>query len=389
MLNGSMILRALAVAASLLISACTTLPGGGPAVLDVEQSSQESGKVPDGYVMVPLSADALSTINAFAPLAFPKEFSGNLGGTRALTVGVGDRLIVNIWEPSQDGVFATAENRQATLQVVVEEDGGIHIPYAGRIKAAGRSVESVRKAIENGLQGKAVEPQVQVVLEQNNANAVVVVGDVNKPGQLPVPVRGLRLMTAIAEAGGTREATYETIATVTRGKRVATIRLDEIVNVPQNNIWLATGDNVLVVHQPRTYSAFGAVSSSGLMPFKTETLTMAEALAQVGGLNDQRADSGGVFVFRYENRELADWLVNAGQGRGRPKPQGKAHDLVPLIYRLDFKDPQSFFVAQGFRMRDKDMLYVANHPTAEFGKFLSMVVAPILGTAQTVRVISE
>src|SRR5690606_8502064 len=164
MLNGSMILRALAVAAPLFIAACTTLPGGGPAVLDVEQSSQESGKVPDGYVMVPLSADALSTINAFAPLAFPKEFSGNLGGTRALTVGVGDRLIVNIWEPSQDGVFATAENRQASLQVVVEEDGGIHIPYAGRIKAAGRSVESVRKAIENGLQGKAVEPQVQVVL---------------------------------------------------------------------------------------------------------------------------------------------------------------------------------------------------------------------------------
>ena len=363
------------------------MPGFGPAALDLGLHNETAGKAPSGYVIVGLDSTVLSTINSFAPRIFPKEFNGILGGTRSLTVGVGDRLVVNVWEPSEDGVFATSESRQVTLHVVVEEDGGIHIPYAGRIKASGRSVEAVRKAIEDGLQGKAVEPQVQVVLEQNNANAVVVVGDVKTPGQLPVPVRGLRLMTAIAQAGGTREATYETIATVTRGQRSGTIRLDEIVTLPANNIWLASGDNVLVVHQPRTYSAFGAVSSSGLMPFKTEQLSMAEALAQVGGLNDLRADSGGVYLFRYENKELAGWLANSGPSKDAP--DYPSSDVMPVIYQLNFNDPRAFFLAQGFKMRDKDMLYVANHPTAEFGKFLSMIVAPVLGTAQTVRVISN
>lgn len=370
----------------LVLGACSTVPSYGPNAKDIVLGAE--GDVPaNSYVMVPLGASALDKINLFQPVSFPSEYMTAFDDVRALTIGVGDRLIVNIWEPSQDGVFATAEKKQTSLRTVVDVDGKVYIPYVGRITASGLKVEDLRQAIEAGLEGKAVEPQVQVLLEQNIANSVVVVGDVALPGQFPIPIRGLRLLVAIALAGGPRQATYETVATITRGERSSTVRLEEVVTVPANNILLAPGDNILLIHKPRTYAAFGAVQSSGLVSFKTETVSLSEALAQVGGLRDLRANPGGVFLFRFENKDLAQLLVEAGEGRGAV--DFSTNKPTPVVYRLDFKNPQAFFLAQSFHMQDKDVIYVANHSTAEFGKFLSLIVSPLLGVARTTSGLTE
>ena len=117
------------------------------------------------------------------------------------------------------------------------------------------------------------------------------------------------------------------------------------------------------------------------MSFKTETVSLSDALAQVGGLRDLRANPGGVFLFRFENRDLAQWLVEAGDGRG--VVDFSTANTIPVVYRLDFESPLAFFLAQSFYMKDKDVIYVANHSTAEFGKFLSLIVSPLLGVART------
>lgn len=362
------------------LSACSAVPSYGPSAVDISLGEKDAVP-PNSYVMVPLGAAALDRINNFQPLSFPGEFMSTFDDVRPMMIGVGDRLIVNIWEPSQDGVFSTAEKKQTSLQTVVDVDGKVYIPYVGRITAAGLSVEDLRQAIEAGLEGKAVEPQVQVLLEENIANSVVVVGDVVLPGLFPIPIRGLRLLEAIALAGGPRQATYETVATITRGERSSTVRIVEVVNVPGNNILLAPGDSILLIHKPRTYAAFGAVQSSGLVSFKTETVSLSDALAQVGGLRDLRADPGGVFLFRFEDRDLAQWLVEAGEGRG--VVDFSTNNPTPVVYRLDFESPLAFFLAQSFYMKDRDVIYVANHSTAEFGKFLSLIVSPLLGVART------
>src|SRR5690606_31927608 len=136
---------------------------------------------------------------------------------RSVTLGVGDELLVNIWEASSDGLFSTIENKQVALTVAVDDRGQIFVPYAGRIRAAGRSVEALRQAIEAGLAGKAVEPQVQVLQTGAVSSSITVVGDVAAPGHYQLAIRGLRLLEAIAEAGGTLQATFESVATITRG----------------------------------------------------------------------------------------------------------------------------------------------------------------------------
>ena len=373
-------LHSLVLAALLLLGACSTLPGHGPEALEIAGTSQPASLQALPYLVVPLDPAMVSASNHYRPPSLPTEFRDAFGGSRAMSVGVGDRLTVNIWEPSADGVFATAEKKQTSLTATVDEEGMIYIPYAGRVHASGRHVEGLRRAIEQALHGKAVEPQVQVVLEENASNKVVLVGDVARPGQYAVPLQGLRLMEAIAQAGGTKAPVFETVATITRGRHRGTMRLDQVASMPANNIRLAPSDSIVVEHRPRTYSAFGAVQQVGLMAFPSETMSMAEALAQVKGLRNDNADAGGIFLFRFEEKGLAHALqMKAGAS-------GTAHEAVegavPVVYRLDFNRPDSFFLAQKFMMRDKDVLYVANHPTAELGKFLATIVSPLLGSAR-------
>jgi polysaccharide export outer membrane protein len=65
-------------------------------------------------------------------------------------------------------------------------------------------------------------------------------------------------------------------------------------------------------------------------------------------------------------------------------PEGR----VPVVYRLDLKNPASFFVAQSFPIYDKDVLFISNAPAAELQKFLGLIattVYPVLGVVNAAQ----
>jgi polysaccharide export outer membrane protein len=59
-----------------------------------------------------------------------------------------------------------------------------------------------------------------------------------------------------------------------------------------------------------------------------------------------------------------------------------------LVYKLSLRDPKGFFMSQHFEMRDKDIIFVSNHPTAELGKFLQ-IIAPLISNYSTVSNITD
>ena len=77
-----------------------------------------------------------------------------------------------------------------------------------------------------------------------------------------------------------------------------------------------------------------------------------------------------VFIFRLEDRQALDWASPP-----KTTPEGK----VPVIYQVDLRDPASFFVAQSFAVNNKDVLYVANAPSAELQKFFNILSTPLFG----------
>lgn len=53
-------------------------------------------------------------------------------------------------------------------------------------------------------------------------------------------------------------------------------------------------------------------------------------------------------------------------------------DKVPAVHHPDLNDPDSFFLAQDFQMRHKDVMFAANSPAAELQKFLNLIGSVIL-----------
>jgi len=185
---------------------------------------------------------------------------------------------------------------------------------------------------------------------------------------VPLGPRGERLLDIIASAGGTRAPVHQTTVQVSRGGASATMPLEAIIADPAQNIRMKPDDVVTVLHQPYSFIALGAVARSAEIPFEGRGISLAQALARVGGLRDNQANIRGVFIFRLEDPAALD---SAARG-ATPATEG---GRVPVVYRLDLADARGFFVAQDFMIRDSDVIYVSTAPGAELREFLSTVTS--------------
>ncbi len=293
-----------------------------------------------------------------------------------MVVGPGDVLTISIWEAAPALLFGAASGAEPTGTAVttrsmtlpdqmVAGDGTISVPFAGPIKAAGKSPHEVEAEIAARLRGKANQPQVLVGISKNATSNVTVVGEVTQSLRMPLTSKGERVLDALAAAGGVRQPLGKISIQLSRGDKVLTMPLDEIVQDPKQNIPLERGDVLAALYQPLSFTALGATGKNDEINFEAQGISLAQALGRVNGLQDARSDSRGVFIFRFEE----PGLVQAGQHPLPTTPEG----TVPVVYRLDLKDPGSFLVAQDFPMHNKDVVYVANASSAELQKFLTIL----------------
>jgi polysaccharide export outer membrane protein len=79
---------------------------------------------------------------------------------RGITLGVGDVVSVTIFEAEAGGHFVPSEagarpgNFVTLPDQIVDSDGNITVPYAGTIRAAGRTPSEVQQAITEALRTK-------------------------------------------------------------------------------------------------------------------------------------------------------------------------------------------------------------------------------------------
>ncbi|WP_238308970.1 polysaccharide biosynthesis/export family protein, partial [Methylorubrum suomiense] len=289
-------------------------------------------------------------------------------------IGVGDSVAVQVWEAGSGGLFSgplvadrfSAGSKSALIpEQIVGPDGGISVPYAGRIPVAGRRTQDVQSLIEAELAGKAIQPQVLVSVTRPVSQSVTVTGESATGTRVPLTGRGDRLLDVIALAGGVRTPVAETFVRLSRSGRTVTVPMSTIVSNPRENIFVRPNDTLTLVRDPQTFLAVGAVGNTTEIPFGAEGLTMAQALARASGLRDTQADPEGVYIFRYEPAGLVRRLRPNSPLLGAPQ--------VPVVYRVNMRDPQSLFLTQSFRLRNRDLLYVSSAPFSEVAKVLSVV----------------
>lgn len=369
---------------AMMASSCNVLPSSGPSAGTISSVAQ-SAETP--YVLIDVTqrvADQLSG-GKDAPLS---AVFGSARPQSSSHIGIGDTVVVSIWEASNDGLFSGGTGRQGGTQIpeqLVSESGTISVPYAGVISVAGRTPQRVKEQIERALGQMAVEPQVLVNVVKNNSNTVTVTGEVASSGQIPLSPGGSRLMDVIATAGGPRSESHQLAVQITRGMKTETIAMEQLISDPRENIYVQPKDIITLIRQPRSFTVFGATMANASVQFDESQMFLNQALAKVGGLNDERANAKGVFVYRREP-------VNLIRALGVNARAMHVDGTVNVIYQIDLKDPSGFFVLKSFRVKNQDLVYIANSSLAEIRKFSTLVsttVSPVVQGASVAGNIND
>ncbi len=283
-------------------------------------------------------------------------------GSQSATLGLGGSAL------SSETVEATVRSQPINV-VTVAADGTIRLPYIGRLMVAGSTPYDVQRMIETALKGKSQSPQALVTVVNSPGNSVYLLGDVTRTGRMPLTAARERLLDAVATAGGSKATSADTVIRLSRAGESAEMRLADVRPGSGDDITLLPGDRIELVIEPRSFSAFGATPKVSQVLFEAPRVSLAEALARVGGPNDIQADPRSVFLFRYDAAAIA---------AGEP----------PVIYRLNLMKPESYIIAQNFPMNDKDLIYIANsasNPVSKFVAILNQLFAPLL----TARVLTR
>jgi polysaccharide export outer membrane protein len=350
------------------LSGCASLPEQGPStsrVLDGAMPSQSNtGTAP--YVMIDLTpATAAAVTDAFAR-AGGEAPVGDLPPAKPVgLIGPGDILKVTLWQPDPTGAALIGPGGGAEFSARVAPDGTVTVPYVGRIKVSRKTPAQVEVAIRSALASQTAGAQASVIVDQDVTNAVILEGAVSKTGILPLEPGERSLMDVLAVAGGPRAAERDSIVRITREEQTWTVNLDQIVANPALDVELSPGDRILVTPHPKYFYAFGAVGHPGEQPFDADDVSMARTLARISGLDDQRANARGVFVFRHQDAALT---AHVAVGAIRPD-----QDPTRVVYRFDMRDPNSFFASESFRVLPEDIVYVSDAPIMDTQKVLSVI----------------
>jgi polysaccharide export outer membrane protein len=368
---------AIAILSSLLAS-CSTLPSSGPTARQIVQTQRELG----GFTIADVDEmmiDALvrSSSTGQGRLAALAE-TGNVD-----QIGPGDTLQVSVYEvgaslfgarntPAASGMPVTGSGEQLP-PVLVGRDGTITLPWVGHVQTNGLTSDELAKVLTRGYRANSENPQVMVSVRDNVNNTVIIQGEVKKPGRLPLTLAREHILDAIAIAGGATNPTGDSVVHLSRGHRDAEEPLSAIEPGSLDDVELLPQDRIALAFRPRTYTLLGAAGKPAEVPFQTPRVSLAEALGRGAGPNDTQADPAAVFVFRYEPAD----------------PDGTpAKGAKPVAYRVNMRDPRSYFLTQRFEMRPRDVVYIANaraNIPVKAMQFLNLFFSPFY----TAKVVSQ
>lgn len=359
------------------LAGCSTLPTNGPTRGQIEKSVQAGdANLPIQLVHVQTAGDIPVPPGNVAP-AVPVQDPAILPTD---LIGPGDVLEVNIYEA---GVSLFANGASATLgqalpgvqvqrlpPVRVNDAGYIRLPYAGLLPVAGHTIREVEGMVRSSLSGMSQNPQVLINLSEAITNSIIVGGEVGKPGRLVLQTNKERLTDVIALAGGYRGNTKDLLARVFRGDDLFDVRLNDLVDKPALDMRIAPGDRLVLINEPRTYSVLGASGAVAQFPFSKSSVSVAEAIATAGGVNPNIGDPAAIFLFRYE--------------------RDAEGNQVPRVYHLNMMKAGTYFLAQRFVMKDKDVLYFGNAASNQPGKLMQLIsqlFTPILTVTTAVQAV--
>ena len=274
-------------------------------------------------------------------------------------IGIGDVLQITVWDHPELTIPAGSQRSSQDSGNVVNENGDIYYPYIGYVQVAGKITQNIREEVAERLSAYLESPQVDVSVAAFRSQRIYVSGAVGAPGVYPLTNVPTRLVDAISQAGGLEQNGDWRHVVLTRKGNNYLLSLKDVFEKGNkyHNVLLQAGDVINVpLGNDRKVFVLGEVASSQTLPMGRNGLTLAEAIANVGGLNERQSDATGVFVIRRAEGASAD------------------SDHLIDLYQLNLKDATALVLADSFVLNNRDMVYVTAAPLSRWNRVVSLLV---------------
>lgn len=346
-----MSLRVVSVLVLFAVSGCAT----GFVKFPVTEGEQQG--LPDDVQVIRLDPTNIASFST--PATPPQPTDLPVARDWDYRIGVGDILSVVVFDHPELTLPLGEEQGVGGFGFRVQSDGTFFYPFIGQVKAEGRRPEDVRADVTQRLSNYLSDPQLEVRVTGFNSQRVVVSGEVNMPNRQPLTTIPLTLIEAVNAAGGlTEDADTEQVVVQRHGK-LYRVNLDGFLSsgIARNNPLLIADDTVAVPRR-RAKEAYllGEVGEPSPVDLSQEPITLTQAIARSGGIDEVRADARGLFVFR-------------------SRPGGIT------VFQLDASSPKGMLLGTRFLLAPQDVVYITRSPLQRWND----TITSLLPTVRTVK----
>lgn len=353
-------LLSLALGGVFLLGGCAWAPGQhlgmtAPEGGELDTTAQVQGMRVRLRSLTPSVASAL-TQSSHTVATVPEEFA-NLK-PQAYRLGLYDVVAVAVWEhPELSMPLGQYRSDLATGQMV-DETGSIFYPYVGMLPAKGATANELRERLLASLSKVLNNPQLDVKITGFRSQKVFVHGGVTKPGAVAVTDVPLSLLDAVNQAGGLSPSGEGSQVELLRDGKTLTVDLyAQYANgMDPSRLLLKDGDVVRVpTRDEAKIYVLGEVEKAQALPLVNGRMSLAQAIAEVGGLSPLSAAGKSLYVARMRDSATVD------------------------LYHLDARNPLALALGDRFPLKPRDIVWVDATGLARWNRVVSLL-APTAST---------
>lgn len=254
-----------------------------------------------------------------------------------------DKLSILVIDSAEEGAFASSRGPTTFGPIEVPANGIINVPYAGEIKASGKSISTIQQEIKDRYSTKFNTAEISLSRLSRQDLSASVLGEARSPGQHPITRKGMTLAELISLSGGSTIEPYLCEYHLHRNKKTYILNNDQITKL---NLLTQDGDLLELKQSPEhSITMMGSVRKPGNHKFPKEECHLTDFLGSGNGININQADATGIFLLR--------------------KVGSNTH-----IYRFNLKEPDGLILASKFNIHGKDIIYVTEAPLAKWGRIV-------------------
>lgn len=287
-------------------------------------------------------------------------------------IGKGDVLLVKMLQPAgpTPQVSIALPNEQAGT--AVDDAGNIVLPHVGKVNVEGKSIDEARAFLTQKMAEYFRAPQVDVTVLKFASQTISVTGEVKKAGAQYLAYEPWTVLKAISAAEGFLDtADLENVIVNHKDGTFSRLNLQDLYSYGKiaENIVLASGDNLHIPsgHRNKVF-LMGEFVKPVTQKIKDGSLTLAEVINDNGGMN-QITSNAQLYVIR---RDIKTEAIQDN------KPASFEN---AVIYHLDATSADSMVLADQFRLKPRDVVYVATAKVTQWNRVISQLVPSTLFNA--------